>query len=77
MIKNALNNLKGKIFFDGFRGGPKADFEATVQVILATQKFIFEYPRQILELDINPLIIRRKGEGVIAADALMQIANID
>jgi acyl-CoA synthetase (NDP forming) len=75
MIKSALNNLKGKIFFDGYRGSPKADLKVTIQVILAVQKFILEYPHPILELDINPLIIRREGEGVVAADALIKFAN--
>jgi len=75
MIKSALNNLKGKVFFDGFRGSPKADFRATVQVILAVQKLVLEYHSQIIELDINPLIIRREGKGVVAADALIQFAN--
>ena len=75
MITSALNSLKCKVFFDGFRGGPKADFKAAVQVIMALQKFALEYPMQIQELDINPLIMRPEGEGVVAADALLRFAG--
>ncbi len=75
MVEKALRNLKSSVFFDGFRGSPKADFADTVRTILAAQKFALESSRRLVELDINPLIIRHQGQGTVAADALIKFAN--
>jgi hypothetical protein len=75
MVEKALRNLKSSVFFDGFRGSPKADFEDTVRTIMAAQKFALESTPRLLELDINPLIIRPQGQGTVAADVLIKFAN--
>ncbi len=70
-IEQALRKLKGAVFFDGFRGGKKADFAATVSEIQAIQAFVIANGEELSELDINPLIVCAQGCGAIAADALI------
>ncbi len=54
-----------------FRGKPKGDIEAIVQAIMKLGKFAEKNTSRLIEADINPLIVRSKGKGVIASDALI------
>jgi len=74
-IKQALKKLKGAVFFDGFRGGKKADLAAAIIEILAIQRFAFAHAENLSELDINPLIVGAEGHGAIAADALIKFGR--
>ena len=55
----------------GFRGQPKGDIEAIVQTIMKLATFAEKNASRLIEAEINPLIVRAKGKGVIAADALI------
>lgn len=70
-VEQALRRLKGAVFFEGFRGGQKADFTAAVEEILAIQKFAIANVDNLVELDINPLIVCTEGNGAVVADALI------
>jgi hypothetical protein len=58
----------------GYRGLPVADMEAAVDAIMAVANFAAEHADRILELDVNPLMVRPKGSGAVAADALIRLA---
>jgi acyl-CoA synthetase (NDP forming) len=73
MVEKTLLQLKCRVFFDGFRGLPKADLIDTIEVIMAVQKFALANSDTLIELDINPLIIRPAGQGTVAADALIKL----
>jgi succinyl-CoA synthetase beta subunit len=72
-VVHALEQLKSAPLFNGFRGAPPADLNAAVDVILIVTEIVEKDPRAINELDINPLMLLPKGQGVIAADALISI----
>jgi acetyl-CoA synthetase len=72
-VVHALEQLKSAPLFNGFRGAPPADLNAAVDVILIVTEIVEKDPRAINELDINPLMLLSKGQGVIAADALISI----
>ena len=55
----------------GARGRVHADVDALVAAIMALQDLVVDLGAQIDELDINPLIVRPRGLGVVAVDALM------
>jgi acyl-CoA synthetase (NDP forming) len=76
-IEAALRGLKLFPLLDGYRGRPKADFSAAVDAILDVASFALEYVDRIEELDINPLIVCRQGEGAWIADALLVLASVD
>ena len=70
-IEQALLGLKSAPVLSGYRGKPKADFNAAVDAIVAIQEFAIANARQLLELEVNPLIIRAQDGGATAVDALM------
>ena len=76
-VISALRSLKVSALFDGYRGMPEGDFDAAVDAILAVAKFVDEHPGKIEEIDINPLMIRPRGKGVIAADAYIKMCEGD
>lgn len=76
-VLDALNTLKCAPLFSGFRGGPPADLNAAVDVILAVAGMVEDDPTSIIELDINPLLVLPEGQGVVAADALISIPTDD
>ena len=71
IIVKAINDLKISKLLKGLRGKPKGDIEAIVQVIMKLGIFAEKNASRLIEADINPLIVRPKGKGVIAADALI------
>ena len=66
-----LSELRGVGLLRGARGRPCADEEAVVGVVMAVQLLALECGDDIRELDINPLIVREQGRGVVAVDALV------
>ncbi len=71
IILKAMNDLKISKLLNGIRGKPKGDIQAIVQAIMKLGKFAEKNASRLVEVDINPLIVRSKGKGVIAADALI------
>ena len=55
----------------GYRGRRKGDLDALAQAIVALSRLADD--TDIAEAEINPLIVR--GEGVIAVDALVKLAE--
>jgi acyl-CoA synthetase (NDP forming) len=74
-IEEALRGLKLFPLLDGYRGRPKADLPAAIDAILGIASFALENAGAIEELDINPLIVCRQGEGAFIADALLVFAE--
>jgi len=57
----------------GFRGRPEGDLEALARAVAALSTLAtLEEP--VLEAEVNPLIVRAAGEGVVAVDALVRFA---
>ena len=59
----------------GVRGAPAGDIPAAIDAILAVADFASENAATLDGLDVNPLIVLRTGEGVVAADALIRMAD--
>jgi succinyl-CoA synthetase beta subunit len=57
----------------GFRGRPKGDLEALAQAVVALSA-LATTADLVLEAEINPLIVRGAGEGVVAVDVLVRTA---
>jgi acyl-CoA synthetase (NDP forming) len=72
-VMRALALLHCAPLFDGFRGRARADLNAAAETILSVARLVQEDPSSIVELDINPLILRAEGQGVVAADALISL----
>ena len=57
----------------GYRGLPAGDLAALAGVIAAVSGLA--EADDVVEAEINPLIVRREGEGVVAVDALMRVSD--
>ena len=73
-VVEALMSLKVAKLLKGFRGKPAGDRQAVVDAILAVAAFAMDHWGTLEELDVNPLIVLREGEGVMAADALIRLS---
>ncbi|WP_218048774.1 acetate--CoA ligase family protein [Curvivirga aplysinae] len=74
-IRQAINGLKTSMLLKGFRGKSEADIDAIVKAVMAVAKFVDDYPHQVEELDVNPLMVCPKGQGAFAADALIRMSS--
>jgi acyl-CoA synthetase (NDP forming) len=69
-IVEALRKLRSAKLLDGVRGAPAADIDAVVQAVLAIGRLMRAMP-ELTEIDVNPLMVHPKGQGVTALDALI------
>jgi acetyltransferase len=63
-----IGELKLKALLRGFRGRPAADEAALVKAVIGLAHFFLDHRERLLDLEINPLIIRSKGSGAVAVD---------
>jgi succinyl-CoA synthetase beta subunit len=71
-IIEALRKLRSAKLLAGFRGAPPADIEAVAQVVMAIGRLMQTVP-ELTEIDVNPLMVHPKGQGVTALDALIVV----
>lgn len=71
----ALRALRLYPLLDGWRGRPKADIAAAIDAVLSVCAFAGARRETLLELEINPLILRAEGHGACAADAVLRFAG--
>jgi acetyltransferase len=69
-----LQGLRGWPLLTGLRGKPPADVDALCDAIVAVSNLAVSLGDQLLALDINPLVVHASNHGVVAVDALVQIA---
>ena len=69
----AIEGLKIAPLLAGYRGGPAADKEAALDLLERLQRLALEEAGSLLELDVNPIILRPQGKGAIAVDALARL----
>lgn len=66
-----IAELRGRAIFDGVRGRPAADVNALALTLARISELAWALRDRLAELDINPLLVRPRGGGVVAADALV------
>jgi acetate---CoA ligase (ADP-forming) len=69
-IEAALRRLAIAKLLAGFRGRPAGDVPALVATALACAQYAQANLHSLLELDVNPVIVRPAGHGAVAADVL-------
>lgn len=65
-----LQSLKSFKLLNGYRGNPPADIEVLTDMMVKISDFAYRKKDTLKELDMNPLFVYPKGEGVAIADAL-------
>jgi len=72
--REMLQEVKGARLLEGFRGQPAADVEALTDLLVRVSHLGIQCEREIRELDLNPVLVLPRGQGVRAADALIVLA---
>ena len=67
-----MYEVKSYPLLSGARGEQPADTDAIVEAILRCSQLVTDFPG-ILELDLNPLLVKPRGQGAYVADARMVI----
>ena len=62
---------KASTLLAGFRGQPEADVDALVAAMVRLSQFAARHADRLAEMDVNPLIVLPKGQGVMALDAVI------
>jgi acyl-CoA synthetase (NDP forming) len=68
-----LTRLRGFQILGGVRGKPPVDIDSLCEAIVGVSRLAVSLGDQLLGLDINPLIVLPKGQGVVAVDAVVEI----
>jgi acyl-CoA synthetase (NDP forming) len=66
-----IGALRGKAVLAGARGRPAGDIEALAEALAALSRFAAVHADTVESVDINPLLVRPRGQGVVALDALI------
>jgi acetyltransferase len=66
--KHMIESVKAFPLLQGVRGEPASDLGALEEALLRVSQLAVELP-EVAELDINPMIVRAAGHGVVAVDA--------
>ena len=74
-VEKALRKLKLWTSLEGFRGAPRADIEALIQAAVKFGNTILATP-DLSEAEINPVLVRPAGKGVVAVDFLAVISTL-
>jgi acyl-CoA synthetase (NDP forming) len=66
-----IRSLRMFPLLDGARGQPKADVAAAARTVARLSAFACRHAADVAEIDMNPILVRPEGEGVLVLDALM------
>jgi acyl-CoA synthetase (NDP forming) len=72
-VTAGLRRLKVAKLLAGFRGKPAGDLPALVDTILGVGSYAAATVATLVEIDVNPVIVRPAGKGVVAVDTLIRL----
>jgi succinyl-CoA synthetase beta subunit len=67
-IAARVEKLKLAKLLSGYRGRPAADAKALVTAAVGLGRFFLDHRAKISDIEINPLVAREAGRGVVALD---------
>jgi acyl-CoA synthetase (NDP forming) len=73
--KQMIAEVKGLATVRGYRNLPPGDIEALAKAIAAFSTLAHSAFAPVSEAEINPLLIKRAGEGVVAVDGLVVLTS--
>jgi acyl-CoA synthetase (NDP forming) len=66
-----ITEVKAYPLLKGYRNTPPADINAIVQILLSTSKLVMEH-QEIKELDLNPIMVYKKGAKTVDARIVLE-----
>ena len=70
-----VDSLRMKALLDGYRGAPPADRSALALLVQRVSALVEAVP-ELRELDLNPVKVLGRGEGVVVVDARVRLAPV-
>ncbi len=74
VAREMVEEIKTFKLLKGIRGEEPADIDSIIEIILKVSQLVIDFP-EIMEMDINPLFVKKQGEGSIAGDARIRIGG--
>jgi acyl-CoA synthetase (NDP forming) len=71
VASDMIREIKGFALLEGVRGQGPADIDALVRTLAALSVFATANADRLVTLDLNPFLVRPRGEGAVAVDALI------
>ena len=72
-IAAGLNGLAAARLLAGYRGKPPGDVPALIECIAGVARYAEANLATLIEIDVNPVIVRPLGKGVAAVDAMIRL----
>jgi acetyl-CoA synthetase len=72
-VESALQRLTIARLLGGYRGKPAADVDALINTILGVARYAADNLAALVELDVNPVIVRPAGSGAVAVDTMIRL----
>jgi len=69
--RRMIAETKAALVLKGTRGAPAGDLEALARTLSRLAVFASRHADQIKSIDINPVLVRPAGQGVVALDAVL------
>ncbi|MCC7484030.1 MAG: acetate--CoA ligase family protein [Burkholderiales bacterium] len=69
-----VDEVKGLAVIRGYRGMPRGDTDALARAVAAFSQLAYLEPA-VREAEVNPLIVKAEGEGVVAVDGLLVLES--
>lgn len=57
----------------GWRGAPEGDTDAMAKAISALSHWAVAEQDRVTDIEVNPVVVRPKGQGIVALDAVIQL----
>ena len=73
-IESMLWSVRSSKLLQGYRGAEPGDVEAVKDLLARVSQLVTDIP-ELLEMDLNPVKILPPGQGCIAVDARIRLAN--
>jgi acetyltransferase len=68
-----VQEIRGFQILKGIRGKAGADLDAIYEILLKVSQLVLDFPDEIRELDLNPIIVFPEGKGAKVVDALIAL----
>ena len=66
-----IRSLRMFPLLDGARGQARADVASAARTVARLSEFACRHANDVGEIDLNPIVVKPEGQGVLVLDALM------
>ncbi|MGD9829300.1 MAG: acetate--CoA ligase family protein [Hyphomicrobiaceae bacterium] len=71
--RRMIDEVKGLALIRGYRGAPRGDIAALARVVAAVSRLALSRAAEVSEAEINPVLVKAEGQGVVAVDGLIAL----